>query len=69
MKIDSLSALVSGGATGLGAAVAPAEFHESDYSGRHPDWERRAEPAIRRVAAVWDGAGLRFPLEELMEKR
>ena len=53
----------------LGAPIAPADFHESDYRGRHPDWERRAEPAIRRVAEVWNGAGLLFPLEEIMEKR
>jgi hypothetical protein len=32
----------------------------------HPDWMRRAEPVVRRVAEVWAMGGLPFPLDEVM---
>ena len=53
----------------LGHPVGLEEFKEFELRGRHPDWDRRAEPAIRRVADVWDLVGLGFPIGELMEKR
>jgi hypothetical protein len=53
----------------LGPPVALEEFREPDYGGRHRDWDRRAEPAIRRIAQVWHDSGLAFPLDELMERR
>ena len=53
----------------LGARIAPENFREFDYTDRHPEWNRGAEPAIRRVAEVWRDAGLGFPLEEIMEMR
>ena len=34
---------------------------------RHPDWMKKAEPAVRRVAEVWATVGLSFPLDEVME--
>ncbi|HWP95024.1 MAG TPA: hypothetical protein VNL72_04755 [Gammaproteobacteria bacterium] len=45
----------------------PQEFRVFDKRDRHPDWMRRAEPVVRRVADVWDRAGLRFPFDEVME--
>jgi len=32
---------------------------------RHPQWINRARPCIRRVAAVWDAVGLKFPVADL----
>lgn len=43
------------------------DFKVFDKRDRHPDWNRRAEPAIRRVAGVWKTVGLTFPLDEVME--
>jgi hypothetical protein len=43
------------------------DFKVFDKRDRHPDWNRRAEPAIRRVAKVWNTIGLTFPLDEVME--
>lgn len=43
------------------------EFKVFDKRDRHPDWQPRADAAIQRVAAVWRGAGLDFPVEEMME--
>jgi hypothetical protein len=43
------------------------DFKVFDTRDRHPDWNRRAEPAIRRVADVWKTVGLTFPLDEVME--
>jgi hypothetical protein len=43
------------------------DFKVFDKRDRHPDWCRMAEPAIRRVAALWHSVGREFPLEELME--
>ena len=34
---------------------------------RHPEWFRRAEPAVRRVAEVWATVGLHFPRDDVME--
>lgn len=51
----------------FGSAIEVEEFKVFDHRGRHPDWERRAEPAIRRVAALWDTVGLAFPVGEVME--
>lgn len=46
----------------------PGAFAVSDAGrSRHPEWQRRAQPAVERVAAVWAQAGLPFPLEALME--
>ncbi len=49
--------------------TAPEAFKEFDYRGRHPDWERKAEQAVRRVAALWRGVGREFPVDEIMECR
>lgn len=43
------------------------EFKVFDKRDRHPDWMKKAEPAIMRVKAVWDSVGLDFPTEEIME--
>lgn len=39
----------------------------ADNRARHPDWMRKAEPVVRRVAEVWATVGLPFPLEEVMQ--
>jgi hypothetical protein len=51
----------------LGGAGAVEEFEVFDRRRRHPDWIGRAEPVVRRVAAIWDRVGLPFPLDEVME--
>jgi len=51
----------------LGGAGAVEEFEVFNHLDRHPDWHRRAEPVVRRVAGVWDRVGLGFPLAEVME--
>jgi hypothetical protein len=38
----------------------------ADNRARHPDWYRKAEPVVRRVAEVWATVGLQFPLDEVM---
>ena len=43
------------------------EFEVFDNRDRHPDWMKKAEPAVRRVAEVWATVGLPFPLDEVME--
>ena len=43
------------------------EFKVFDKRDRHPEWLRKAEPAILRVRDVWRTAGLEFPLDEIME--
>ena len=42
-------------------------FEVFDNRDRHPDWMKKAEPAVRRVAEVWATVGLHFPLDEVME--
>jgi len=43
------------------------DFKVFDKRDRHPEWRPRAEAGIRRVAAVWEGVGLQFPIDEIME--
>lgn len=43
------------------------DFKVFDKRDRHPEWNRTAEPVIRRVAATWETVGLQFPLEEVIE--
>ncbi len=50
------------------SASEPEQFHVFDKRDRHPEWRSKAEAAIRRVHAVWQAAGLLFPVEELMEQ-
>jgi len=45
----------------------PDEFKVFDKRERHPEWQRKAVPAIRRVSETWQALGLSFPLEEWME--
>jgi hypothetical protein len=47
--------------------AAVEEFKVFDNRGRHPDWERKGEQAIRRVADVWRSVGRVFPVDEIME--
>lgn len=50
-----------------GSGREAGEFKVFASSERHPDWMRRADPVIRRVAAVWERVGLPFPLREIEE--
>ncbi|MBI4693326.1 MAG: hypothetical protein HY749_04825 [Gammaproteobacteria bacterium] len=45
----------------------PESFEVFDNHARHPEWFRKAEPVVKRVAEVWNTVGLRFPFEEVME--
>jgi len=45
----------------------PERFEVFGNQQRHPDWMRKAEPVVRRVAEVWATAGLHFPFTEVME--
>lgn len=62
---------LEGAARGLrerfGNADAPESFKVSDQRDRHPDWMLMAEPVVRRVADVWQRAGVPFPLDAVME--
>ena len=52
----------------FGSTESPETFKVFDQRDRHPDWMAKAEPVVRRVAAVWQAAGVvDFPLAELME--
>jgi hypothetical protein len=51
----------------VGGAAPVEEFTAVDQRSRHPDWNVRAEPVVRRVAGIWHGVGLRFPFEDVME--
>lgn len=45
-----------------------AEFHFSDKARRlHPEWIARAQPAIDRIAAIWESVGIQFPAEEIQD--
>ena len=39
----------------------------ADNRSRHPDWMRKAEPVVKRVAEVWATVGLPFPRDEVMQ--
>lgn len=50
------------------SGLEPTAFQVADeVRTRHPDWIRRAEPVVRRVAEIWQRVGLRFPLDEVLE--
>ncbi len=52
----------------FGSSLEPGEFVvNSNARERHPDWVARAEPALLRVAGLWERVGLALPLGELME--
>lgn len=65
---DRLMACAERLASGAGRAVPVEEFTVLDHRQRHPDWNRRAEPVVRRVAEIWERVGLGFPLDEVMER-
>jgi len=44
------------------------EFKVFDNRKRHPEWSKKAEQAIHRVAEVWRSVGLKFPVDEIMER-
>jgi hypothetical protein len=45
----------------------PEDFKVFDKRGRHPQWQNKADAALRRVAENWKSVGLGFPIDELME--
>ena len=45
----------------------PNEFKVFAKQDRHPDWIKRSETVVKRVAEVWDRVGLKFPYKEVME--
>jgi hypothetical protein len=49
-----------------GSDLQVSEFHASDKARRrHPQWIERSRPAIDRIAAAWNSAGIVFPAEEV----
>ncbi len=51
-----------------GSGLPAPEFHVSDRARlRHPEWVKKAQPALRRVQEAWRGAGLEFPLDQVVE--
>lgn len=64
---ESMEAVSRGFHSRFESGLEPTEFKIFDKRDRHPDWIQRAEPVVRRVAEVWDRAGLKFPLAEVME--
>ena len=50
------------------SGLQASQFEVSDKARRlHPEWIKRARPAIDRVEASWKLAGIRFPAEEIGE--
>jgi hypothetical protein len=50
----------------FGSGERATEFHVTDRACTlHPDWYESAKPAIERVGAAWNRAGMRFPLAEI----
>jgi hypothetical protein len=48
------------------SGLKASEFYISDKARRlHPEWIERAQPAVDRVAATWESAGISFPADEL----
>ena len=45
----------------------PEDFKVFDKRARHPQWQKKADAALRRVAENWKSVGLGFPLDEVME--
>lgn len=43
------------------------DFKVFDKRDRHPEWRPRAEAGIRRVVETWQGIGIKFPVDEIME--
>src|SRR5262249_50748018 len=65
---ERLQALALGFHQRYGSGLQPGGFKVSDAARtRHPEWVARSEPALRRVAALWQRMGLAFPLEEIGE--
>ncbi|MBI4195305.1 MAG: hypothetical protein HY526_09525 [Betaproteobacteria bacterium] len=64
---ERLMACARGLCERLESPVAIDDFRVFDRRDRHPDWNRRAEPAVRRVAEAWKTVGLDFPMAEVME--
>jgi hypothetical protein len=52
----------------LGCHEQPDAFKVFDKRSQHTDWQKKSEQAIRRVSAVWDSVGLRFPVDAVMEQ-
>ena len=51
----------------FGSAFDIEDFKVFDKRDRHPEWNRRAEPVIQRVAEAWNVVGIDFPVDEVME--
>jgi hypothetical protein len=49
------------------SGLQPNEFKVFKKSDRHPEWLKRSEPVVKRVAEVWERVGLQFPFDEVME--
>jgi hypothetical protein len=64
---ESLTTLAEKLHARFGSAAAPGEFKVFDKRSRHRGWSGKAEQAIARVAQAWALAGLRFPVDEVME--
>jgi hypothetical protein len=47
--------------------ASPEDFKVFDKRGLHKNWRAASEAAIRRVSENWNGLGLRFPVDEIME--
>lgn len=46
--------------------LQPSEFRVSDRArSLHPEWVKRAQPSIDRVAALFKSVGLEFPVEKI----
>lgn len=63
-----LESLAAGFHRRYDSAANVTEFKVSDENRRrHPDWIRKSEPVMQRVADLWQRVGLPFPLEEINE--
>jgi hypothetical protein len=65
---ERLQSLAGGYHQRYGSTQSPQPFEVSAKARqRHADWVRRAQPALQRVAVLWQRVGIPFPLEQVEE--
>ena len=60
----ALQSMAQGYHDRFGSGLEASEFQVSDAARqRHPEWIKRSQPAIERIAAAWKLVGLSFPAD------
>jgi hypothetical protein len=65
---DAIQSIAQGYHDAHGSDLLAPAFYVSDRARlRHPEWAKKAQPALRRVQEAWGAAGLEFPLDQVVE--